>query len=142
MNSLFCHWRCNTVYKNEEEREIQVKINKFANRCSSGDVMVESNNLKITVRKRTDSKQIFGDNPPMGQAIEACSVFKEGQEFIVGEKGGMPEGFCHWAWNDLYKVVTTLRHGGNFPWMKEDGTSVSCCTDGLRPVIFELRRVE
>jgi len=114
-------------------------------RSKDGDIMVETSKVKITVLKKTDSKQIFGDNPPMGQAIEACSRFKEGQEFIVGDErgqGGMPEGFCHWAWNDLYKVVTTLRHGGDFPWMKEEGTSVSCCTDGLRPVIFELRRIE
>ena len=104
--------------------------------------MVESSRVKITVVKKTDSKQIFGVNPPMGQSIEACTVFKEGQEFIVGEDGGMPEGFCHWAWNDIYKIVITLMFGGNFPFMKEEGTSVSCCTDGLRPVIFELRRIE
>jgi len=107
--------------------------------------MVETSRVKITVIKKTDSKQIFGDNPPMGQSIEACSKFKEGQEFIVDDTrghGGMPEGFCHWAWNDLYKIVTTLKHGGDFPWMKEEGTSVSCCTDGLRPVIFELRRTK
>ena len=104
--------------------------------------MAESSKLKITVLKKTDSKQIFGDNPPMGQAIEACSVFKEGQEFIVNEDGRMPAGFCHWAWNDINKKVITLRYGGNFPWMKEKGTSVSCCTDGFRPVIFEIRRIE
>jgi uncharacterized repeat protein (TIGR04076 family) len=111
-------------------------------RSNSGDLMVESSKVKITILKKTDSKQIFGDNPPMGQAIEACNVFKEGQEFIVSEDGDMPEGFCHWAWNDLYKAVITLSCGGNLPWMKEKGTSVSCCTDGFRPVIFELRRIK
>ncbi len=126
----------------EEKREAQVKINKSVSRHSVGDLMAEKGKLKITVLKRTDTKQIFGDNPPMGQAIEACGMFREGQEFIVGENGGMPEGFCHWAWNDIYKVVTALMHGGSFPWMKEEGTSVSCCTDGLRPVIFEIRRIE
>ena len=109
---------------------------------NSGDLMAERNKVKITVLKKTDTKQIFGDKPPMGQSIEACSVFEEGQEFIVGEDGKMPEGFCHWAWNDIYKVVTGLKFSGNFPWMKEKGTSVSCCTDGLRPVIFEIRRIE
>jgi uncharacterized repeat protein (TIGR04076 family) len=108
---------------------------------NNSDVMVEKGKLKITVLKKTDTKQIFGDKPPMGQAIEACNMFEEGQEFIVDENGDMPKGFCHWAWNDLYKVVTTLMYGGNHPWMKEKGTSVSCCTDGLRPVIFELRRI-
>ncbi|NIO36305.1 TIGR04076 family protein [Candidatus Bathyarchaeota archaeon] len=104
--------------------------------------MVENGKLKITVLKRTDSKQIFGDNPPMGQAMDACGRFKEGQEFIVNENLKMPDGFCQWAWNDINKKVITLMFGGNFPWMKEEGTSVSCCTDGFRPVIFELRRIE
>ena len=104
-------------------------------------LMVESSKVKITVLKLTDTKQIFGDKPPMGQAIEACSRFKEGQEFIV-EDGSMPEGFCTWAWNDLYKAIITLRFGGNFPWMNEKGTGVFCCTDGFRPVIFELRRIK
>ena len=103
--------------------------------------MVESRKVKITVLKLTDSKQIFGDRPPMGQAMEACSVYKEGQEFIVNEDVKMPEGFCSWAWNDINKKVITLMFGGNFPWMKEEGTSVSCCTDGFRPVIFEIRRI-
>lgn len=104
--------------------------------------MVKTSRLKITVLKKTDSKQIFGDAPPMGQAIEACSRLKEGQVFIVNEDLGMPEGFCHWAWNDIFKKVITLSFGGDFPWMNEKGTSVSCCTDGLRPVIFEIRRIE
>lgn len=124
-----------------EDKRLSVKINIFENRCNRRDIMVESSRVKITVVKKTDSKQIFGDNPPLGKVIEACSVFKEGQEFILGEDGNMPEGFCHWAWNDLYKVVTTLKHGGNFPWMREEA-SISCCTDGMRPVIFEIRRIE
>ena len=111
-------------------------------RSNSGDLVSESSRVKITVLKKTDSKQIFGDTPPLGNAVEACSVYKEGQEFIVDENGDMPEGFCHWAWNDIYKVVTALMYGGNFPWLKEKGTMVSCCTDGFRPVIFELRRIK
>lgn len=103
---------------------------------------MESGRVKITVLKKTDSQQIFGENPPFGQSIGACTMFEEGQVFIVGEDGGMPEGFCHWAWNDMNKKVVTLMFGGSFPWMKKEGTSVSCCTDGLRPVIFELRRIE
>ncbi len=104
--------------------------------------MSDRSKVKITVLKRLNTKEIFGDSPPLGQAIEACDLFKVGQEFIVGEDGRMPEGFCHWAWNDLYKVTTTLRFGGDFPWMKEKGTSISCCTDGFRPVIFKVERIE
>ncbi len=52
----------------------------------------------------------------------------------------MPEGFCTWAWNDIYKVVLTLRFNGDFPWYEERGVMICCCTDGLRPVIFRVER--
>jgi len=104
--------------------------------------MAEISKVKITVLKMTDTKQIFGDKPPMGQAAEACSRFKEGQEFTVEEDGEMPDGFCKWAWNCLFNAVTTLMFGGNFPWINEKGTGVFCCDDGRRPVIFALRRIE
>lgn len=128
----------------EEEEEVTSypRIIRGYWTSNSGDFMAEKSKVKITVLKKLNTKQIFGDNPPMGQSIEACDQFKVGQEFIVGEDGRIPEGFCAWAWNDIYGVLTALRFGGNFPWMKEKGTSVSCCTDGLRPVIFELRRIE
>jgi len=104
--------------------------------------MVGKIQVKITVLKKLSTKEIFGDNPPLGESMVACRQFDTGQQFVVGEDGGMPEGFCHWAWNDLYKVVTTLRYGGNFSGTEEKVASiVRCCTDGLRPVIFELERV-
>jgi len=31
--------------------------------------------------------------------------------------------------------------GGDFPWMRQRGTMITCCTDGLRPVVFKLERV-
>ena len=53
----------------------------------------------------------------------------------------MPEGFCGWAWDDIYKVVQALRFHGNFHWFDEPGVSVNCCTDGLRPVVFKIERI-
>ncbi len=90
---------------------LQVKVNKSARRCSNSDVMAERNKVKITVLKRTDTKQISGDNPPQGKTVESCSMFEEGQEFIVNEDSDMPEGFCHWAWNDLYARENTILSG-------------------------------
>lgn len=95
--------------------------------------------LKITVLKKLNTTDIFGDNPPLGETVEACHQFEVGQEFIVGEDGNMPESFCHWAWNDVYKALVTLAFGGHF---SGKASIVRCCTDGLRPVIFEIRRIE
>ena len=105
--------------------------------------MARKSEVRITVLKKLSSREIFGDNPPLGRNVKACPVYEVGQEFIVGEDGDMPEGFCHWAWNDLYKIVTALRHGVKWePEAEEKGApTVHCCTDGLRPVIFKLERV-
>jgi uncharacterized repeat protein (TIGR04076 family) len=49
--------------------------------------------------------------------------------------------FCSWAWADIQRDVVHLALGGDFPWIKEKGIGISCCTDGLRPVIFKLERL-
>jgi uncharacterized repeat protein (TIGR04076 family) len=74
--------------------------------------------------------------------VAACPSLKEGQGFVV-KNGQRPEGFCDWAWQDLRAPILTLAMGGSFkPWLQDDATYIGCCTDGLRPVVFELRRVE
>jgi uncharacterized repeat protein (TIGR04076 family) len=97
--------------------------------------------LKITVLRRLKPGEVFERPPIKGAPTGPCELFHEGQTFYVEEDGRMPEGFCGWAWNDLYKVVQTLRFHGDFHWYEEPGVSVNCCTDGLRPVIFRIERV-
>lgn len=105
--------------------------------------MVADSEVKITVLRKLSSKLVFGDNPPLGKKAKPCPVFEVGQEFIVGKDGEMPKEFCHWAWNDLYKVVVALGYGANWePGTNEKGSpTIHCCTDGLRPVIFKLERI-
>ncbi|MBW1696557.1 MAG: TIGR04076 family protein [Deltaproteobacteria bacterium] len=97
--------------------------------------------VKITVVKKLNNKELFGDNPPLeftGAAL--CDRFEEGQEFICKE-GQYPEGFCSWAFADIQRDIVHLRFGGDFPWIKEKGAILSSCTDGARPVIFKLERI-
>ena len=105
--------------------------------------MVESSRVKITVLKKSVPQEVFSSGMPAATDIdEACSSFSVGQEFIVEKDGKMPEGFCTWAWDDIYKVVTLLQYGGNCTWINETGTGITCCTDGFRPVIFKVTRLE
>ena len=98
--------------------------------------------IKITVLKKLNPKDIFGEEikNPEGKVIPTCSAFEEGQEFLV-EKLNKPDKFCGWAWRDIYKDVSVLNFGGDFPWT-ESNEAVTCCTDGYRPVIFKIERVE
>jgi len=96
--------------------------------------------MKITVLK-TMANQDLADKYCEPGAQVPCGCFTEGQEFII-EPGKKPEKFCDWAWNDLQKTYMTMRQGGSFPgWMKDPDTMISCCTDGIRPVVFELKRL-
>lgn len=93
--------------------------------------------VKISVLRKIDTGDIrkdYGDN------IGECEEFKVGDEFI-SEGLAMPNGFCPWAWADIQRDVVHLALQGDFPWMKEKGKTIACCTDGLRPVVFKLERL-
>jgi uncharacterized repeat protein (TIGR04076 family) len=99
--------------------------------------------VKITVLKKIDPKKIYENvpvNKKTGKKFGICTHFEEDQEFIVDNCGEMPEGFCSWAWRDIYKDLSVLTYGGNFPWFKR-GEIITCCTDGVRPVSFLLKRI-
>ncbi len=98
--------------------------------------------VKITVVKKISNQDMFGDNSPVGfTAVPVCDRLQTGQEFISDE-GRYPPDFCAWAFADIQRDITHLRLGGDFPWIKEKGTVLACCTDGVRPVIFKLERIE
>jgi uncharacterized repeat protein (TIGR04076 family) len=97
--------------------------------------------FKITVLKRMANPDLFADYEGIDLAIP-CPRFADGQEFTV-EGDREPEGFCSAAWHDIHKSYLALRLGGSFKgWMKDEDTIVACCTDGIRPVVFEIKRLE
>jgi uncharacterized repeat protein (TIGR04076 family) len=101
--------------------------------------MVE-HKVKVTVLKKLKTGDVLKEYG--ASTVEAeCPVVKEGVEYI-STAGKVPDGFCAWAWADLQRDVSVLAFGGDFPWIKKKGTMISCCTDGLRPVVFKLERVE
>jgi uncharacterized repeat protein (TIGR04076 family) len=103
--------------------------------------MVEkASKLKISVLRRFKPEEVLKEKPVDYGELGPCEVYTDEQEFIVDLDGKRPEGFCEWAWDDLYKTVQTLRFHGNFQWFDEEGVSVACCTDGLRPVVFKVER--
>jgi uncharacterized repeat protein (TIGR04076 family) len=73
-----------------------------------------------------------------------CPYYTEGQEFVIKNLGERPpDFFCDWAWNDLYKFILVMMTGGDFgAWMQDGNTFIACCTDGIKPVIFRLQRLE
>ena len=99
--------------------------------------------VKITVVKRLDFDAIHADSD-LGCSANmdsVCDQFHEGQEFVT-DTTKVPEGFCPGAFVDIFRFVSGLRSGANYPWMNEPGKALVCCTDGFRPVVFRLERIE
>jgi uncharacterized repeat protein (TIGR04076 family) len=96
--------------------------------------------FKITVLKRLGNQDLAGTYCAAGAEVP-CDRFVEGQEFTV-EYGQRPDNFCAWAWNDLQRACLVLRQGGDFSgWSKDPHSLVRCCTDGIRPVVFEVKKI-
>jgi uncharacterized repeat protein (TIGR04076 family) len=100
--------------------------------------------VKVTVIKKTDIRDLFGDNPPAKinpkMIKPQCERFEVGQEFIM--ELSCPPGFCSWAFADIQRDIIHILMGGDYPWVEEKGTAIACCTDGFRPVIFKIERIE
>ena len=69
-----------------------------------------------------------------GKKGKICSVFEEGQEFVVKSPYSPPKGFCAWAWADIRPSIHSVFFGGR-------KNSIVCCTDGYRPVVFNVERI-
>jgi uncharacterized repeat protein (TIGR04076 family) len=101
--------------------------------------MMSEHDVRITVLKKVRTGEVLKEYGV--STVEAeCPAMKEGVEYI-STAGKIPQGFCGWAWADIQRDIAVLAFGGDFPWIKKKGTMISCCTDGLRPVIFKLERV-
>jgi uncharacterized repeat protein (TIGR04076 family) len=73
-----------------------------------------------------------------------CPFFTVGQEFTVKYLAERPADFaCDWAWDDIHKVLFALMLKADFgTWTKEGRTFITCCTDGIKPVVFKVERLQ
>lgn len=102
---------------------------------------------KITVLKKYYDAELaaaYCQNPDPGP----CAVFQEGQEILIDEDAyfslQIPGGFCSEAWQALDHYIYCALQGGPLMkgWMKDETVMISCCNDGVRPVVFCIERVE
>ena len=74
-----------------------------------------------------------------------------GREHLVRTKGdsntvaGGPQlPFCSEAWDAFVGGTRDGLQGGSIMqgWMKEENTMIACCSDGTRPVVFQIERID
>lgn len=94
--------------------------------------------VKITVLKVSFNEDFVKEYGEFG--LKPCSLMKEGQVFYAGL--GKPEGLCDGAWRTIHPYIFALANGVQHfyfnDWVRQPGTAIVCCNDGLRPVYFKL----
>lgn len=98
--------------------------------------------VKITVLKTEFYPELAEEYLSEGKGVGPCSLLKAGDTFVYEGSAKMPEGFCPWAWIDIYQSVSAIASGSSFaPWNRREGQTIVCCTDGIRPVVFNVEGI-
>lgn len=80
--------------------------------------------VKITVLRM----QMYEDLAKefLTEGVCPCDFYTEGQSFLYTGGAERPEGFCPWAWIDIYRSVNALATGSTFtPWQSGRGSTWS-----------------
>lgn len=58
--------------------------------------------------------------------------------------GGPKMPHCSEAWDAIARYIYTGLQGGSIMkgGMREENTMIACCSDGTRPVIFKIERID
>jgi uncharacterized repeat protein (TIGR04076 family) len=112
--------------------------------------MEKKHKVKITVLRKEcyeDLQERYLAHPKAGP----CSLFEVGQEFILERDGErddfwhMMDGkFCSEAWDAISRYVYAGLQGGSIMkgWTNDEKMMIACCSDGTRPVIFSIERID
>lgn len=80
-----------------------------------------------------------------------CPMYHAGDEFIFERYGDKDdfwhEGYgaqCSEAWDAISRYIYTALQGGSIMhgWTNDDRMMIACCSDGTRPVIFKIERID
>lgn len=124
--------------------------------------------VKVTVldtKLYPELQEAYCADPQSGK----CSVYNPGDEFIFlrdGDRddfwnmgintlvkttgdpdavaGGPKHPFCSELWDAISRYIYAGLQGGSIMkgWMKEENTMIACCSDGTRPVIVKIERID
>lgn len=96
--------------------------------------------VKITILKKLLMDDIVTEYAGEGK-IGICNKFEEGDVFITDGRT-VPEGFCTWAWSDIFKDIIFVRNNMDCIGTIDKKSQIASCTDGFRPVIFRIEPLE
>jgi len=100
---------------------------------------MERMKARITVLKCMDNRRIQEQEHIEGRG-GPCDAFEVGQTFVAG--WDVPNGFCSFAYADIHDDLVMIQCGGSPDHIGPEHTAISCCRDGLCPVVFKIERLD
>lgn len=72
------------------------------------------------------------------------NTLKQSVKTADGVAGGTSFPHCSEAWDAVSRYIYTGLQGGSIMrgWMKDERVMIACCSDGTRPVIFKIERMD
>lgn len=72
------------------------------------------------------------------------NTLKQTANTADGIAGGAAFPHCSEAWDAISRYIYTGLQGGSIMrgWMKDERVMIACCSDGTRPVIFKIERMD
>lgn len=67
--------------------------------------------VKITVLRKEFYLEFADEYLTDEKEVGPCPLLNVGDEFIFEESAKMPEGFCPWAWIDVYRSISSMSYG-------------------------------
>ncbi len=80
-----------------------------------------------------------------------CPFYNIGDEFVFERYGGADDFWqmgrgsqCSEAWDAISRYIYTALQGGSIMrnWTNDERMMIACCSDGTRPVIFKIERLD
>ena len=100
---------------------------------------MERRKARITVLKCMDNRWVQ-EQERIGGHSGPCNAFEVGQTFVAG--WDIPVGFCSFAYADIHDDLVMIQCGGSPGYVGPAHTMISCCRDGLSPVVFKIERLD
>ena len=72
------------------------------------------------------------------------NTLKQTVNTVDGVAGGAAFPHCSEAWDAISRYIYTGLQGGSIMrgWMSDERVMIACCSDGTRPVIFKIERMD
>ena len=98
--------------------------------------------INASPRKNWNTAQLLRSAQKGAESVGAETEYIDADPDTVA--GGPKLAFCSELWDAISRYIYTGLQGGSIMkgWMDRENEMIACCSDGTRPVIFKVERID